>query len=124
MTARKAWDIWVDVGGTFTDCVARDPAGGIHRAKVLSTSALRGSVHRVLDDRSLIVDSSWSGPGTLVTGFGFQPLARPPLEILHLEPRRHAASRLRTAAGSGVTRHPMRALRAPRSSRIAWNTVW
>ncbi|MCP3906068.1 MAG: 5-oxoprolinase [Planctomycetes bacterium] len=38
------WDIWIDTGGTFTDCVARDPQGAIHRAKVLSSSALRGRV--------------------------------------------------------------------------------
>ncbi|MHA3914244.1 hydantoinase B/oxoprolinase family protein [Halovulum sp. GXIMD14793] len=30
------WDFWIDRGGTFTDIVARDPNGGLHRAKVLS----------------------------------------------------------------------------------------
>ncbi len=35
------WQVWVDTGGTFTDCVALDPEGGWHRAKVLSTSCLR-----------------------------------------------------------------------------------
>ncbi|MEO0912870.1 MAG: hydantoinase/oxoprolinase family protein, partial [Pseudomonadota bacterium] len=30
------WDFWVDRGGTFTDIVARDPEGGLHRAKLLS----------------------------------------------------------------------------------------
>jgi 5-oxoprolinase (ATP-hydrolysing) len=36
------WQVWIDTGGTFTDCLALDPAGVLHRAKVLSTSALRG----------------------------------------------------------------------------------
>jgi len=40
----SAWRIWVDTGGTFTDCLARDPEGGLHRAKVLSSSCLRLSV--------------------------------------------------------------------------------
>lgn len=38
------WDIGVDTGGTFTDCVARHVDGRLARSKVLSTSALRGVV--------------------------------------------------------------------------------
>jgi 5-oxoprolinase (ATP-hydrolysing) len=30
------WDFWIDRGGTFTDIVARDPEGRLHRAKHLS----------------------------------------------------------------------------------------
>ncbi len=30
------WDFWIDRGGTFTDIVARDPAGHIHAHKLLS----------------------------------------------------------------------------------------
>ncbi len=30
------WDFWIDRGGTFTDIVARDPDGGLDRAKLLS----------------------------------------------------------------------------------------
>ncbi len=30
------WDFWIDRGGTFTDIVARDEEGGLHRRKVLS----------------------------------------------------------------------------------------
>ena len=35
------WQIWIDTGGTFTDGLARDPAGNLHRTKVLSHSRLR-----------------------------------------------------------------------------------
>ena len=31
-----AWQFWIDRGGTFTDIVARDPAGAIRTAKLLS----------------------------------------------------------------------------------------
>jgi len=35
------WQFWIDVGGTFTDCLAVDPAGRIRTAKVLSSGRLR-----------------------------------------------------------------------------------
>ncbi|WP_018875326.1 MULTISPECIES: hydantoinase B/oxoprolinase family protein [unclassified Thioalkalivibrio] len=35
-TAAKDWHFWVDRGGTFTDLVARDPAGRLHTRKLLS----------------------------------------------------------------------------------------
>jgi 5-oxoprolinase (ATP-hydrolysing) len=37
------WRFWVDVGGTFTDCIAVAPNGQIRRCKVLSTGRLRGT---------------------------------------------------------------------------------
>ncbi|MCU0448416.1 MAG: hydantoinase B/oxoprolinase family protein [Bernardetiaceae bacterium] len=42
------WQIWIDTGGTFTDCIALSPQGERHRAKVLSQGALRGRVIRRL----------------------------------------------------------------------------
>jgi len=42
--APPPWQIWVDTGGTFTDCLARDPAGGLRRVKVLSSASLRATV--------------------------------------------------------------------------------
>jgi 5-oxoprolinase (ATP-hydrolysing) len=38
------WRLFVDTGGTFTDCVAIDPRGATHTAKVLSHSALRSRI--------------------------------------------------------------------------------
>ncbi|MFD2936989.1 hydantoinase B/oxoprolinase family protein [Spirosoma flavum] len=38
------YQIWIDTGGTFTDGLARDPAGNLHRIKVLSSSRLRGQL--------------------------------------------------------------------------------
>jgi 5-oxoprolinase (ATP-hydrolysing) len=35
------WDFWIDRGGTFTDIVARDPGGRLHRAKLLSENPER-----------------------------------------------------------------------------------
>ena len=36
MTAQKAWDFWIDRGGTFTDIVGRKPDGGLIAHKLLS----------------------------------------------------------------------------------------
>lgn len=42
----SSWRIWIDTGGTFTDCIAHDPDQKLHRLKVLSSGVLRGIVIR------------------------------------------------------------------------------
>ncbi len=37
-------EFWIDVGGTFTDCIARRPDGGLIAHKLLSSSVYRGRV--------------------------------------------------------------------------------
>jgi 5-oxoprolinase (ATP-hydrolysing) len=68
------WRVWVDTGGTFTDCLAVDAAGRLHRAKVLSTSALRGRVAEALDAARLRVAAEWTGAGEAVVGCEFHLL--------------------------------------------------
>ena len=41
------WHMWIDTGGTFTDCLALDPQGCMRRVKVLSSSALRASAQAI-----------------------------------------------------------------------------
>ena len=36
------WEFWLDVGGTFTDCLARTPDGELLRRKVLSSAVTKG----------------------------------------------------------------------------------
>src|SRR5438105_2110661 len=36
------WSFWLDVGGTFTDCLARAPDGKLLRRKVLSSAITKG----------------------------------------------------------------------------------
>jgi 5-oxoprolinase (ATP-hydrolysing) len=67
--------VWVDTGGTFTDCLARDPAGGLHRAKVLSSGAVRGHA------RSIAADRIHFDPGIIVPdGFFRAGVLRGPFE--------------------------------------------
>ncbi|MCW8985256.1 MAG: hypothetical protein OQK55_07930, partial [Thermoanaerobaculales bacterium] len=50
MRSVTPWQIWIDTGGTFTDCIARDPEGELRRCKVLSSGALRDRVEAVEGD--------------------------------------------------------------------------
>ena len=43
-TTNDRWEFWVDVGGTFTDCLARCPDGTLRTHKLLSNGVYRGSV--------------------------------------------------------------------------------
>jgi len=55
----NSWKIWVDTGGTFTDCIAIDNAGDLSRLKVLSNGTLRGRVISQLSADQLAVDINW-----------------------------------------------------------------
>ncbi|MFQ5631191.1 MAG: hydantoinase/oxoprolinase family protein [bacterium] len=70
-----SWQIWIDTGGTFTDCIALDPAGKIHRAKVLSNSALRGKIIKKRDAQTLQIQEQWQAPESFVKGFAFRLLS-------------------------------------------------
>jgi 5-oxoprolinase (ATP-hydrolysing) len=53
------WKIWIDTGGTFTDCIAIDPTENFKRLKVLSSSVLRGQVLKQLSSHSFQVQIHW-----------------------------------------------------------------
>ncbi|MEX2318014.1 MAG: hydantoinase B/oxoprolinase family protein [Pirellulales bacterium] len=42
--AQPRWEFWIDVGGTFTDCIAKAPDGSLRRHKLLSSGATKGRV--------------------------------------------------------------------------------
>jgi 5-oxoprolinase (ATP-hydrolysing) len=53
------WKIWVDTGGTFTDCIAHAPDGVVKRLKVLSSGVLKGKIIDWLDPNTLFVQLNW-----------------------------------------------------------------
>jgi len=71
---KAQWRVWVDTGGTFTDCLAVDPEGAVHRAKVLSNSCLRARLGEMITPCSWTLDSAWSVPAHFLTGALLQPL--------------------------------------------------
>jgi 5-oxoprolinase (ATP-hydrolysing) len=68
--------VWIDTGGTFTDCVAKDPAGKTVRTKVLSSSALRGTIVEQLTASQIRISEKWGAPDDFVKGFDFKLLGR------------------------------------------------
>jgi 5-oxoprolinase (ATP-hydrolysing) len=57
--AAPRWEFWIDVGGTFTDCVAKYPNGLIRRHKLLSSGVTKGRVGAG-STREAIIDSARS----------------------------------------------------------------
>ncbi len=53
------WKIWVDTGGTFTDCIAHTPGGEIIRLKVLSSGVMKGQVIERVDSKRIFVQLNW-----------------------------------------------------------------
>lgn len=49
------YHFYIDTGGTFTDCVYRDPEGRFRFIKVLSSGKLRASVAEVLSKREIVL---------------------------------------------------------------------
>jgi 5-oxoprolinase (ATP-hydrolysing) len=83
----RPWQVWVDTGGTFTDCVARNPDGRLHRAKVLSSSRLRGRIAEQLESQRVRIAGSWSLPDGFLIGARLRLLSSPDraMEIVGFE---------------------------------------
>lgn len=64
-----SWKIWVDTGGTFTDCLAIDNDSNLSRLKVLSNGTLRGRVLSQLASDTLAVDINWPVLNDIYNGY-------------------------------------------------------
>ena len=64
-----SWQIWIDTGGTFTDCMATSPTGAFTRLKILSSSVLRGKIVRTENDHVLKVEMIWPVTIDIFRGF-------------------------------------------------------
>jgi 5-oxoprolinase (ATP-hydrolysing) len=47
MLPGNGWHFWIDVGGTFTDCLATSPNNEVHVFKVLSSGVVKTTVQRI-----------------------------------------------------------------------------
>jgi len=88
VTNNPYWQIWIDTGGTFTDCLALDPQGEMHHTKVLSNSALRGTIVEVISPKRLRVRAKWDVPSDFIRGFQFSLLnvQHPPMQVEKYNP--------------------------------------
>lgn len=85
----QPWKIWVDTGGTFTDCIAFDPQGEQHRVKVLSSSSLRGVLGAPVGKNSFFIKQDWQAPDDFIMGFNFRLLQKKEeIEVLGFDSKR------------------------------------
>jgi 5-oxoprolinase (ATP-hydrolysing) len=66
-----SWKIWIDTGGTFTDCLAIDPTGNKTRIKVLSSSRLRGRITEKINAFLYRFEANWEFDNDLLKGYQF-----------------------------------------------------
>lgn len=66
------WKIWIDTGGTFTDCIAIDPKGQFSRLKILSHSVLRGKILKRINRFTVMVDIQWPSDKEIYDGYFFR----------------------------------------------------
>lgn len=58
--AAPLWEFSIDVGGTFTDCIAKAPDGSTHRHKLLSSGVTKGRVGTA-SSRDFVIDPARCG---------------------------------------------------------------
>ena len=76
-----SWQLFVDTGGTFTDAIAISPQGGVSRVKVLSSSALRGTIDKQHDARICRIATAWHVQADILAGGRFRLLTQPGYEV-------------------------------------------
>jgi 5-oxoprolinase (ATP-hydrolysing) len=63
------WHFWIDVGGTFTDCIARSPDGRLLRHKLLSSGVTKGVVGAGSDELRIVDPARRDDPEQFWTGY-------------------------------------------------------
>lgn len=66
------WQIWIDTGGTFTDCIAFTPNHKKKRLKILSNGVLKGRVSKQLSPKEFQVNFNWPIDTDIFKGYNFQ----------------------------------------------------
>src|SRR6476659_3511833 len=67
--AVATWEFWIDVGGTFTDCLAKAPDGSVRRHKLLSSGVTKGRVGAGSSLASIVDSARRSDPADFWTGW-------------------------------------------------------
>jgi 5-oxoprolinase (ATP-hydrolysing) len=68
------FQLFVDTGGTFTDCIGIDNHGNEFRQKVLSSSSLRGTIKNKISANCFEISESWNLQRDILAGFSFRLL--------------------------------------------------
>jgi len=70
----EAWQFWIDVGGTFTDCFGRSPKGELLRHKLLSSGITKGVTGAGSGGRQIVDPMRRGNPPDFWKGYEFQLL--------------------------------------------------
>ena len=74
---KNFWKLWVDTGGTFTDCLALSRDGQFKRVKVLSTGRLRAAIIDNPRPKTYRLAASWDSPPQFLARTSLQLIDRP-----------------------------------------------
>ena len=77
-----SFDINIDTGGTFTDCLACDTEGNTISRKILSNSTIRGKIIEWKGSNIIRVDESWDLSTDILKGYIFKILQKEHTEII------------------------------------------
>jgi 5-oxoprolinase (ATP-hydrolysing) len=73
----KIWQIWIDTGGTFTDCIAISPEYKEQNIKVLSSGRLRGKLIEPLSETTFKIQANWQTEANIFEDYVFRLLNLP-----------------------------------------------
>jgi len=68
----KFFNIYIDTGGTFTDCIGVDEKEKLYRIKVLSSSDLRAKIVKKISEKEFQVSDNWNLKRDILNGFAFR----------------------------------------------------
>lgn len=71
MQNKNNWKIWIDTGGTFTDCIGIDSHGVKSRLKILSSGSIRGRIIRKINPFVYEFEASWNFNSKLLEHYTF-----------------------------------------------------
>lgn len=66
---RPVWEFWIDVGGTFTDCIGRSPDGALKVHKLLSSGAYQGTAGDQSNPKCIVDPGRKLDPNGFFTGW-------------------------------------------------------
>ncbi len=58
----KKWEFWIDVGGTFTDCIGRSPENEFFPFKTLSSGITKGRIQQISSPTTIVDPSRCNDP--------------------------------------------------------------
>ena len=70
----EQWRVWIDTGGTFTDCIAIDPETKVHRLKVLSSSRIRCRAISIKSESQFSLELPFETDRDILTGYEIHKL--------------------------------------------------